>query len=84
MGDLILPRRRGLILGGLALLVAPSIVRASSLMPVVAIPPREVLEWRVSGWDAAGNYIHEFVRIGQPSVASFKHITGCQLFVAVE
>lgn len=40
--DLITPSRRGFLIGlgtGIALLAAPPIVRASSIMPVKALPP---------------------------------------------
>lgn len=41
--DLITPSRRGFLIGlgtGIALLAAPPIVRASSIMPVKVLPPR--------------------------------------------
>lgn len=41
---MILPKRRGFLLGAAALLAAPSIVRASSLMPVVVPEP---VRWSV-------------------------------------
>lgn len=55
--SLIKPTRRGLILGLSALLVAPAIVRASSLMPVKAIKP-EQFRWdgprgEVAIWNSA-------------------------------
>lgn len=42
----ILMKRRGLLLGMASLLAAPAIVRAESLMPVRALPPR----WTTVPW----------------------------------
>lgn len=40
MGSIIMPTRRGFLLGAAAVLAAPAIVRATSIMPVHVIPPQ--------------------------------------------
>lgn len=54
---MIIPSRRGFLLGIASFLAAPAIVRAASLMPVSVLKPEPVFEYTVFDLDGYGNWI---------------------------
>lgn len=87
--------RRGFLTGMAGLLAAPAIVRVSSIMPVSAWPVanarcsqliREpfVGDVIVTGWDAYGNTVVEFINMVEPSKTRFRDIAGIRVVVSTD
>jgi hypothetical protein len=64
--EFILSSRRGFLGGLLALVAAPAIVRASSLMPVKVLPPKEVLD---------GLFVDEVYPVTENTLLTVRQIT---------